>query len=542
MSRRSSSPARTSVYATKISWTTYIPGLLVLIAAIVVFVLLDVAFPSAHWVAIAGGLILLALACYLLVREWFERWTTEIAITNRRIILKRGFIRRDTAEMHMDKVESVDVNQSLLGRLLDYGDVTVRGTGAGLETLRLIDARSPSATSVKTHDHSPAQPIRADSEQPRMIDQYPSLSANWSYPTAVRFGPGRIVELPEALKAAGIARPLFVTDPGLVDLPIVAKALDILKKANVPVAVFSKVDGNPTLKNLEDGLAAYKAGGHDGVIAFGGGSGMDVGKLDRLHVRPDAGRSSTSRIARTGGRAPTPKGIAPIVAVPTTAGTGSEVGRAAVITDPADHTKKIIFHPLMLPKVVIADPELTLDLPAKITAWTGMDALSHCLEVLVQPVLPSARRGHRARRDAPRQGVAAGRRRRRQEHQGPRLHAGRLVDGGGRVPEGPRRHARHEPSVLEPARHPSRPHQCGGDALCARPQPLAIEARLAALARYLDLAGHSPQSVIDWVLRAPPADRHPEHAARDRRRRGHGRGGRADGGARSLDRAAIPCR
>jgi len=150
-------PGETVVYATKISWTTYLPGLLVLIAAVLAFILLDMAFPSSRWVAIAGGLILLALSLYLLVREWFERWTTEIAITNRRIILKRGFIRRDTAEMHMDKVESVDVNQSLLGRLLDYGDVTVHGTGAGLETLHLIDAPVAFRNSVKTHDHSPAQ-------------------------------------------------------------------------------------------------------------------------------------------------------------------------------------------------------------------------------------------------------------------------------------------------------------------------------------------------------------------------------------------------
>ena len=112
-----------------------------------------------------------------------------------------------------------------------------------------------------------------------MLDQYPSLKANWSYPTAIRFGPGRISELGDALKIAGIARPLFVTDPGLVSLPIVGRALDVLKKAGVPVAVFSKVDGNPTLKNLDEGLAAYRAGGHDGVIAFGGGSAMDIGKL-----------------------------------------------------------------------------------------------------------------------------------------------------------------------------------------------------------------------------------------------------------------------
>jgi uncharacterized membrane protein YdbT with pleckstrin-like domain len=150
-------PGETVVYQTKISWTTYIPGLLVLIATAIAYFALRAVFPSAAWVGIAAGVILLAVSLYLLVREWFERWTTEIAITNRRIILKRGFIRRDTAEMHMDKVESVDVNQSLMGRLLDYGDVTVRGTGAGLETLRLIDAPVEFRNNVKTHEHSPAQ-------------------------------------------------------------------------------------------------------------------------------------------------------------------------------------------------------------------------------------------------------------------------------------------------------------------------------------------------------------------------------------------------
>ena len=215
------------LYATKISWTTYIPGLLVLVAAIVVYRSPGSMVPSPAWVAASAGLIVLCgCACILLFREWFERWTTEIAITNRRIILKRGFIRRDTAEMHMDKVESVDVNQSLLGRLFDYGDVTVRGTGAGLETLRLIDAPVEFRNHVKTHDHE-ARPNRH--RQRRMLDTYPSLRANWSYPTPVRFGPGRIAELAEALEMAGIARPLLVTDPGLVNLPIVAKALDILE-------------------------------------------------------------------------------------------------------------------------------------------------------------------------------------------------------------------------------------------------------------------------------------------------------------------------
>lgn len=148
-------PGETVLYECKISWTTYLPGLLVLVAAIVVFFLIDLVFPSNGQVAVVAGLVVFAGGLVMLALAWFERWTTEIAITNRRIILKRGFIRRDTAEMHMDKVESVDVNQSLLGRILDYGDVTVRGTGAGLETLRLIDAPLAFRNHVKTHDAAP---------------------------------------------------------------------------------------------------------------------------------------------------------------------------------------------------------------------------------------------------------------------------------------------------------------------------------------------------------------------------------------------------
>ncbi|MCR4283067.1 MAG: PH domain-containing protein [Bauldia sp.] len=145
------------LYETKISWTTYVPGLIVLFLAIVAFVVVRTVFPSASWAASnVGSLILLAIGLFLLAGAWFERWTTEIAITNRRIILKRGFIRRDTAEMHMEKVESVDVNQSLFGRLLNYGNVTVRGTGAGLETLRLIDAPLAFRNHVKTQEEKPA--------------------------------------------------------------------------------------------------------------------------------------------------------------------------------------------------------------------------------------------------------------------------------------------------------------------------------------------------------------------------------------------------
>jgi uncharacterized membrane protein YdbT with pleckstrin-like domain len=146
-------PGETILYEAKISWTTYIPGILLIILALIVFVLLLIFIPDPAWLANAAGLVILVVALVVLFRAWFERWTTEIAITSRRIILKRGFIRRDTAEMHMEKVESVDVSQSFVGRLLDFGDVSVRGTGAGLETLRQIDQPLDFRNHVKTHDH-----------------------------------------------------------------------------------------------------------------------------------------------------------------------------------------------------------------------------------------------------------------------------------------------------------------------------------------------------------------------------------------------------
>lgn len=217
-----------------------------------------------------------------------------------------------------------------------------------------------------------------------MTDTAAALRGNWNYPTAVRFGPGRIAELPDACRAAGISKPLLVTDPGLAGLPMVKDAIARNEAAGLPTGLFAEVRGNPVGRNVEAGLAAFRAGGHDGVIAFGGGSALDAGKAVALMVgqtRPiwdfeDVGDNWT-RVD--------PKGIAPVVAVPTTAGTGSEVGRASVITDEATHTKKIIFHPKMLPAVVIADPELTVGLPPHVTAATGMDALAHCLEAYCAP-------------------------------------------------------------------------------------------------------------------------------------------------------------
>jgi len=210
------------------------------------------------------------------------------------------------------------------------------------------------------------------------------MQANWSYPTTIWFGAGRIEGLPEACGKAGMERPLLVTDAGLANLPITARALDILEKAGLGRGLFSGVDSNPTDTNLAAGIDAFKAGGHDGVIAFGGGSALDVGKLIAFQadqVRPvwdfeDIGDWWTRANAEV---------IWPIIAVPTTSGTGSEVGRAGVVTNTVEEVKKVIFHPKMLPSVVISDPDLTVGLPPHITAGTGMDAFVHCLEAYCAP-------------------------------------------------------------------------------------------------------------------------------------------------------------
>jgi alcohol dehydrogenase len=211
-----------------------------------------------------------------------------------------------------------------------------------------------------------------------------TLRGDWSYPTRVRFGPGRIAELPEACRALGITRPLLVTDPALARHAIGQGAVEIARNAGLAVGVFADVRANPTGANVAAGVEAYRSGGHDGVIALGGGSGLDAGKAVALM----AGQSRPIwdfEDRRDNWRRAEADRIAPVVAIPTTAGTGSEVGRASVITREETKAKVIVFHPRMLPGEVIADPELTLGLPRELTAWTGMDALSHSLEALCAP-------------------------------------------------------------------------------------------------------------------------------------------------------------
>ena len=210
------------------------------------------------------------------------------------------------------------------------------------------------------------------------------LNGNWSYPTAIRFGAGRIAEIGEACRAAGMSRPLLVTDRGLADLDITHDVRKRMAEAGLGEALFSAVDPNPTGENLDAALETYRAGGFDGVVAFGGGSGLDLGKVLAFMAGQSRPVWDFEDIGDWWMRAD-PSGIHPIVAVPTTAGTGSEVGRAGVLTNTATREKKIIFHPKVLPAIVICDPELTVGLPPHVTAGTGLDAFAHCLEAYCSP-------------------------------------------------------------------------------------------------------------------------------------------------------------
>jgi len=207
---------------------------------------------------------------------------------------------------------------------------------------------------------------------------------NWNYPTRIWFGDGRIAELPTACKQCGMSKPLLVTDEGLADLDIVRETLAVLSAAGVPHRLFSDVQGNPAGRHVEAGTDVYRRAQCDGVIAMGGGSAMDAGKAIALLAGQDRPLWDFEDVGDNWKRADIDS-IAPVIAIPTTAGTGSEVGRAAVILDESNQSKKIIFHPRMLPALVISDPELTIGLPPNITAWTGVDALVHALEAYFAP-------------------------------------------------------------------------------------------------------------------------------------------------------------
>ena len=211
-----------------------------------------------------------------------------------------------------------------------------------------------------------------------------NLSASWNYPTTIHVGIDRVQKILQDCKSLGIKAPLLVTDPGLAKLPMTKSLMEICCDGGLQCELFQDIKSNPTGTNVELGVDAYRRGKHDSVIALGGGSALDAGKAIALLAGQDLSLWDFEDIGDNWSRADANK-IAPIIAIPTTAGTGSEVGRASVITDEEEKVKKIIFHPRMLPSIVILDPQLTVGLPAAVTAATGMDALSHNLEALCAP-------------------------------------------------------------------------------------------------------------------------------------------------------------
>ena len=326
-----------------------------------------------------------------------------------------------------------------------------------------------------------------------------TLTGNWSYPTQVRFGPGRIAELARACRSLGMSRPLLVTDPGLAKLPMIRDALAANEAAGLPSGLFSDVKANPVGRNVEDGQAAFRAGGHDGVIAWGGGSALDAAKT----IAFMAGQTRPMWDFEDRGdnwKAADPEGIAPIVAVPTTAGTGSEVGRAGVILDESDHTKKIIFHPKMLPGIVISDPELTVGLPPHITAATGMDALAHCLEAYCAPGYhPMAEgiavEGMRLVKDWLPRAVAEGTDLAARAHMlaAASMGATAFQKGLGAI------HSLSHPVGAIYDTHHGLTNAVFMPYVLAFNRP-AIEAKMTRLAAWLGLPGASFQAVMDWVL------------------------------------------
>lgn len=205
------------------------------------------------------------------------------------------------------------------------------------------------------------------------------FTANWNYPTAIRTGLGRIQDLPAACQELGMSAPLLVTDPKLADFAMVQDAVAHCQSADLRCTIFSDIKSNPTAENITAGVSVYCNGKHDGVIALGGGSAIDAGKAIALMVGQNKPIWDFEDVDDNWLHVRT-ETMAPVVAIPTTSGTGSEVGRSSVITDTENQVKRIIFHPNMMPAIVLLDPELTVGLPAKMTAATGMDALSHALE------------------------------------------------------------------------------------------------------------------------------------------------------------------
>ncbi len=325
-------------------------------------------------------------------------------------------------------------------------------------------------------------------------------SVNWNYPTAVRVGPGRIKELPDACRELAFRRPLLVTDPGLAALPMVGDAVRACRQSGLECGLFHDIKGNPTGRNVEEGVSAYRQGRHDGVIAFGGGSALDAGKAIALMAGQKRPLWDFEDVGDNAQRVNV-AGMAPVVAVPTTAGTGSEVGRASVITDESAQLKRIIFHPRMLPAIVILDPELTAGLPPAITAATGMDALSHNLEAYCSPFFHPmaagiAMEGMRLIKEYLPLAVADGSDLQARQHM---LVASCMGATAFQRGLGAMHALAHPLGALYDAHHGTLNAILMPYVLKANQH--AVAPRLMALSRYLELPGDGPDAVLDWVLR-----------------------------------------
>lgn len=325
------------------------------------------------------------------------------------------------------------------------------------------------------------------------------MNANWNYPTAIRVGSDRLSEIGDCCLSLNMGNPLLITDPGIKDFPFIKEAVDSCKASDLDCDVFSDVQPNPTGTNIEQGVTAFNLGHHDGVIAIGGGSALDAGKAIALMARQGISIWELEDIGDNWTRADV-AGIAPIVAVPTTAGTGSEVGRASVILDEAERVKKIIFHPKMVPAIVILDPMVTTGLPPMLTAATGMDALSHSLEAWCSPAYhPMAEgiavEGMRLVREYLPAAVASGSdvEARTQMLVASMMGATAFQRGLGAM------HALAHPlGALYNAHHGTLNAVLMPYVLIANRQ--AIEPRIIRLAKSIDIPNASFDSFLDWVL------------------------------------------
>ncbi|MBT5677323.1 MAG: iron-containing alcohol dehydrogenase [Rhodospirillaceae bacterium] len=337
-----------------------------------------------------------------------------------------------------------------------------------------------------------------------MSDKPDIPHADWAFPTGIRFGLGRVRELPELCRELGVAKPLLVTDSGIAALPMTAAILNSCQADGLGIALFSDVQPNPVERNVIDGVSAYQAGGHDGVIALGGGSSLDVGKAVALmavqkYPLRELTIASFQDFSEIQSKLVT-HGLPPVITVPTTSGTGSELGRASAIIDEQSQTKKGLFHPVMMPQICLADPELTLSLPPAVTAAVGFDALSHSLEAyccafphpfadgvalqgmaLVNGALVAAYR------DGSDLGARA------------RMMMASLAGGTAFQKGVGAVHALSHPLSSRHGIHHGLANAVLMPYVLAFNMPV-IEAKLAALARYLDLAAPSGQAIIDWLV------------------------------------------